>query len=182
MTGRERVREGRPADLPTLQAIQATVLAEPWQELLAVAVDGPPILLVATERSDHDVIEPDNLGGSGSDNFGGSGSDDQAVSDERGDAPVGYALAVSDGDDEAAYLAELAVSPAHQGSGHGSALLDALLDRLEGKGVEELRVTVRTVDEQARAFYQDRGFETRERIPDHYETGDGLLLARDVSE
>lgn len=158
MTGRERVREGRPADLPTLQAIQAAVLAEPWQELLAVAVDGPPILLVATERS------------------GGDGCS------EAQNTPVGYALAVSDGDDAAAYLAELAVAPDHQGTGHGSALLDALVDRLVADGIDELRVTVRAVDEQARAFYRDRGFGRRERITDHYETGDGLLLAREFSE
>ena len=158
MTGRERVREGRPDDLPTLQAIQATVLAEPWQELLAVAVDGPPILLVATERSGGEAIS------------------------EAQNAPVGYALTVSDGDDESAYLAELAVAPDHQGSGHGSVLLDALVDRLVADGVDALRVTVRAIDEQAQAFYLDRGFQQRERITDHYETGEGLLLARDISE
>lgn len=40
------VRDARPADLPRLRAIQAVSLAEPWPELLAVAVDGPPFCLV----------------------------------------------------------------------------------------------------------------------------------------
>ncbi|MEF8852123.1 MAG: N-acetyltransferase [Haloarculaceae archaeon] len=40
------VREARPADLPRLRAIQTVALAEPWPELLSVAVDGPPVCLV----------------------------------------------------------------------------------------------------------------------------------------
>jgi ribosomal-protein-alanine N-acetyltransferase len=39
------VREGRPADLPRLRAIQ-TALAEPWPELLETATEGPPPLYV----------------------------------------------------------------------------------------------------------------------------------------
>jgi len=157
MTDGRRVREGRAADMPALRAVQAAVLAEPWEELLAVAVDGPPILLVAT------ATDP------------GTATGDAAT-------PVGYALAVTDGDDDAGYLAELAVAPDHQGAGHGSALLDALVDRLRESGVGELRVTVREVDEAARAFYRERGFERRERLPDRYERGDGFLLALTVDD
>ncbi|WP_123533733.1 GNAT family N-acetyltransferase [Halosimplex salinum] len=151
-----RVRPGETVDLPALRAIQTTVLAEQWDELLAVAPDGPPILLVAeTERT---------------------GAVDAA------DTPVGYALAVTDGDDEACYLAELAVAPDSQGEGHGSALLDALTERCREIGVDDLRVTVREVDDRAREFYEERGFERRERLPDHYESGDGLLLVRELPE
>ena len=39
------VREGRPADLPRLRAIQSA-LAEPWPELLETATDGPLPLFV----------------------------------------------------------------------------------------------------------------------------------------
>jgi len=95
--------------------------------------------------------------------------------------PVGYALAVTDGDDATGYLAELAVEPGSQGEGHGSALLETLVERLRGSGVERLRVTVRVVDERARSFYRDHGFERTERLPDRYESGDGLLLERDVA-
>ncbi|QLH78210.1 GNAT family N-acetyltransferase [Halosimplex rubrum] len=157
MTDGTRVREGRSADLAALRAIQAAVLAEPWEELLTVAADGPPLLLVATPAS------PD----------AGAGA---------GPSPVGYALAVTDGDDDAGYLAELAVAPDRQGEGHGSALLDALVARLRESGVGKLRVTVREVDEAARAFYRERGFERRERLPDRYERGDGFLLVRELGE
>lgn len=152
--GPARVRDGRTADLPALKAIQTTVLAEPWAELLAVAPDGPPILLVVTPEAAGTEVESDQ--------------------------PVGYALAVTDGDDDAAYLAELAVAPDHQGEGYGSALVAALVERLRDAGVDELRVTVRVVDEDARGFYRAQEFERRERLPDHYDAGDGLLFARDL--
>ncbi|WP_436929176.1 GNAT family N-acetyltransferase [Halosimplex halobium] len=155
MSDDPRVREGRSADLPALRAIQAAVLAEPWEELLAVAADGPPVLLVAIPRD------------------AGAASGGTAT-------PVGYALAVTDGDDDAGYLAELAVAPDHQGEGYGSALLDALVERLRASEVERLRVTVREVDDDARAFYRERGFERVERLSDHYERGDGLLLERPI--
>ena len=154
MTDSRHVRTGRPGDLPALRAIQVTVLAEPWEELLAVADDGPPVLLVAT---------------------GATAEHAHPVT------PVGYALAVTDGDDATGYLAELAVEPGSQGEGYGSALLSALVERLRGSGVERLRVTVRVVDERARSFYRDHGFERTERLPDRYESGDGLLLERDVA-
>ena len=91
---------------------------------------------------------------------------------------TGYALAVAD--DETGYLVELAVAAGHRGQGRGSALLDALVDRFRDRGVTTLRVTVRVVDERARSFYEAHGFEERERLPDHYEDCDGLLLARDI--
>jgi len=40
------IREGRPADEPRLRAIQSAALEEPWPELLDVAVEGAPHLLV----------------------------------------------------------------------------------------------------------------------------------------
>jgi ribosomal-protein-alanine N-acetyltransferase len=43
------VREGRPADLPHLRAIQSAALAEPWPELLETAVEGPPPLFVVDD-------------------------------------------------------------------------------------------------------------------------------------
>ena len=90
--------------------------------------------------------------------------------------PTGSALAVAD--DDAGYLAELAVADGHRGEGQGSRLLEALVENLRERGVETLRVTVRAVDERARTFYESRGFEEHERLSDHYEDCDGLLLAR----
>lgn len=135
------VRPARPADLGRLRAIQTVVLAQPWPELLAVAVDGPPVCLV--------YADPE---------------------------PTGYALAVAD--DAEAYLAELAVAEGHRGEGRGSALLASLVDRLRADDVDRLRTTVRCVDERARTFYERHGFETTERLPDHYESGDGWVMER----
>ena len=137
------IREAQPEDRARLRAIQTVTLAEPWPELLAAAVDGPPTCLVYPDPE-----------------------------------PTGYALAVAD--DETGYLVELAVAAGHRGQGRGSALLDALVDRFRDRGVTTLRVTVRVVDERARSFYEAHGFEERERLPDHYEDCDGLLLARDI--
>jgi ribosomal-protein-alanine N-acetyltransferase len=91
---------------------------------------------------------------------------------------VGYALVVPDR--PVAYLAELAVDPAFQGRGYGSTLLGALLDRLRAAGFETLRLTARADDERVRAFYDRFGFEREDRIPDHYEDGDGALLVCDL--
>lgn len=95
------------------------------------------------------------------------------------DAPVGYALVVPG--DDAAYLAEIAVAPAEQGRGLGTSLLDWLLHRLDGRGVERVRLTVRADDERARSFYDGVDFHRVDRLPDHYDDGDGLLLERGVA-
>lgn len=143
MTG--RVRPARPGDEPRLRAIQAVVLAEPWPELLAIAVDGPPVCLV--------YADPE---------------------------PTGYALCVVDADGVDAYLAELAVADGYRGEGRGSTLVAALVERLREAGVERLRATVRSVDERARSFYADVGFEESERLPDHYAECDGVAMVREL--
>ena len=90
--------------------------------------------------------------------------------------PVGYALAMRDGEGTVAYLAELAVAPGHRRCGHGSALLSAVLDRLSDH--RELRLTTRADDGRARAFYESAGFEPVRDLPDHYADGDGMLYGR----
>lgn len=96
-----------------------------------------------------------------------------------GHEPAGYALAVVG--DEAAYLAEIAVTPDARGEGYGSMLMDALVARLRGT-VEAIRLTVRAADGRARSFYAAHGFEAVERLDDHYERGDGLLMARPLTD
>jgi len=89
--------------------------------------------------------------------------------------PVGYAIAVAPGG--TAYLPELAVAPSRQGEGSGSALLDAVCGAV-ATDHGQLRLTVRSVDDRARRFYEKRGFEVCDRVHDHFESGDGLVLAR----
>jgi ribosomal-protein-alanine N-acetyltransferase len=89
--------------------------------------------------------------------------------------PVGYAIVVAPGG--TAYLPELAVAPDRQGEGHGTALLDAACAAVAAEH-DQLRLTVRAVDDRARRFYENRGFERRDRVPGHFESGDGLVLVR----
>jgi ribosomal-protein-alanine N-acetyltransferase len=90
------------------------------------------------------------------------------------DAPVAYALVVAG--EQMASVAELAVAPPAQAEGRGSRLLDALLERLRDDGIETVRLTTRAEDRRLRAFYAEHGFVVRERISDHYEDGDGVVL------
>jgi ribosomal-protein-alanine N-acetyltransferase len=96
------------------------------------------------------------------------------------DEPVGYAI-VMPGNEETAYLTELAVDPDEQREGYGSALVEQVSQGQREAGYERLVLTVRVVDEGARAFYRRHGFEVCERLDDEYESGAGLLLARDLT-
>jgi ribosomal-protein-alanine N-acetyltransferase len=93
--------------------------------------------------------------------------------------PVGYAVLVAGA---VAYLPELAVAPARQGEGVGTALLDAVVADLRGRegGPDRLRVTARAGDSRARRFYESRGFDVLERLPDFFESGDGVAMVRDL--
>ncbi|WP_246984209.1 GNAT family N-acetyltransferase [Halorientalis marina] len=154
------IRPARPADRPRLRAIQTVSLAEPWPELLETAVDGAGVVRVVTA--------PDASGTTA----------DTAVDAASGDTdqPVGYAVALPK--DEAAYLAEIAVAPAHRRQGHGSHLLGDLLAGFAAEGFERAWLTVRVDDRGARAFYETHDFRVRALLPHHYEDGDGLELVR----
>jgi len=138
------IRPATAADEPRLRAIQSAALDEPWPELLDVAVDGHPILL---------VVDP-------------------------GTGPIAYTLVVPD--HPVASVAELAVAPPLQGQGHGSRLMDALLDHLRSEGFERVRLTCRADDERVRSFYDSFDFAVAGELPEHYDDGDGVLLVRDL--
>lgn len=94
------------------------------------------------------------------------------------DRPIGYALVVPD--EPVAYLAEFAIAPDHQGEGFGTRLMKTLLERLANRGVETVRLTARADDEPVYDFYEGHGFSVVDRIPDNYETCDGLVFAREL--
>lgn len=99
------------------------------------------------------------------------------VADDGG--PAGYVLLVTGA---VAYLPELAVAPARQGEGVGTALLDAVVSDLRRRenGPDRLRVTARADDDRAREFYESRGFEVVERLPDFFESAAGLAMVREL--
>ncbi len=82
----------------------------------------------------------------------------------------------------AAELTWLAVHAEHRGAGHGTALIDALLDLLRRDGVRLL--SVKTLAESAgdpgyaetRAFYLARGFEPLIELPDLWDPENPCLL------
>lgn len=93
------------------------------------------------------------------------------------DVPVGYLIAmIGEGQ---GYVAELAVAPDAQGQGVGSALLSAACRKLRESGADRVRVTARAIDERARTFYENRGFERVDRLADHYvDDVDGIVYER----
>jgi ribosomal-protein-alanine N-acetyltransferase len=160
-----RIRPADPDDLPALRAIQTATLAEPWPELLALGVDGPPILLV--------YADPDPAGYA----LAIAGASDHPATTGDAQAPVEDQTGI-ESDGHAAYIVELAVAPARQGSGIGTTLVESLVARLRGEEYDRLYVTARAVDEDVLDFYEQRGFERDRRLPDHYDSGDGVLLSR----
>jgi len=89
---------------------------------------------------------------------------------------VGYVLAVPG--EDVVQVVEVAVAPDHRRSGHGTALLAAVTERFDDR--ETVRLTTRADDERARRFYEVNGFTVVDRLPDHYEDGDGVVFERDV--
>jgi ribosomal protein S18 acetylase RimI-like enzyme len=71
----------------------------------------------------------------------------------------------------------MAVDPALQGSGVGTALLDAMEQRLAGVArVIVVETAGRDEYRKTRAFYQARGYRTVSRIPDFYAPGDDQVV------
>ncbi len=92
--------------------------------------------------------------------------------------PVGYSLFLPG--DDVAVLLELAVVPAWQGEGIGSVLLEETCSQLTEAEHDTVRVTARTSDDRARQFYERRGFEHVKLLPGYFESGDGVLLSRQL--
>lgn len=84
---------------------------------------------------------------------------------EIDDETVGFATGGPRERDEA-LLARLYVEPEHWGDGIGTALLDRVIESLRADGFERLSLSVLAENEVGRAFYESRGFETRERVSD----------------
>lgn len=71
----------------------------------------------------------------------------------------------------------IVVDPAHQGDGIGSALLDEMERRLEGRArLIVVETSGRHDYGPTRAFYARRGYEARSRIPDFYAPGDDQVV------
>jgi len=144
------IRPGRPGDREALRVVQQA-LPEPSPPLLEAAIDGTN----AGQRT----------------NDGPLGLFVRVADG----TPVGYAITV---EGSAVYVLELAVHPDRQREGHGSALVEWLCERFRSR--ERLRLTVAVTNDRARQFYRYHGFEQVDRLEDYFESGDALVLAKNV--
>lgn len=92
--------------------------------------------------------------------------------------PVGYSLFLPGG--RKAILLELAVEPSRQGDGIGTKLVEETLSRLERDGHESVHLTARQSDQRVHEFYERQDFERGERIPDFFESDDGVVFVREL--
>jgi len=138
------IRPARPAERERLRELQ-TQLREPNPGLLCYAIEGPPVVLVSTERDD----------------------------------PVGYLVAFHD--DEAGYVAEIAVAPERRREGRARRLLGAAFDRLREEGCSRVRLAVHPENDPARELYESLGFEEEYREAEYYADGsEGIVLSREL--
>lgn len=98
---------------------------------------------------------------------------------------MGYVLVVPDNPEVAdtppdgppcLYVAELVVAPGYRRDGRGSGLLDAVEDVYPDR--YHIRLTARSDDERALAFYRANDFRVLDHLPGYYEDGDGVVLVR----
>jgi [ribosomal protein S18]-alanine N-acetyltransferase len=94
---------------------------------------------------------------------------------------VGYAGLLVSAD--TADVQTLAVSPGRQRQGLGSALLAALVEEAQRRGIHEVLLEVRADNAPALRLYARHGFEQIARRRGYYRAGrtDGLVLRRRLS-
>ncbi|WP_238176847.1 GNAT family N-acetyltransferase [Kribbella albertanoniae] len=98
---------------------------------------------------------------------------------------VGFAAITASDDPDAdaqhdALIAELAVQPDATRAGHGSRLLNAVVDTVRADGFRRVTVWVNSTDDVTRAFYTEAGWEpdTAHRELDLY--GDGSVRIKQI--
>ena len=98
---------------------------------------------------------------------------------DAGGTPVGYLVAFHD--EEAGYVAEVAVAPTHRREGRARRLLAATFDRLRAEGCSRVRLTVHPENDPARRLYESLGFEEEYREAEYYADGsEGIVLGREL--
>lgn len=97
---------------------------------------------------------------------------------EKDHAVVGYALILFRRTSQHARFYSLAVDPACQGGGVGSALFQAVEDVSRQAGAAELLLEIREDNEILQNRYAKKGYEPYRLVPDYYGDGAGALKMR----
>lgn len=99
--------------------------------------------------------------------------------DDRGTL-LGYAGLDVAGD--SADIMTIAVDPSRRGEGHGTTLLQTLVERARGTGAEQVVLEVRADNPEAIGLYRRHGFTELRRRRGYYQPGavDALVMRREV--
>ncbi|QGF24927.1 GNAT family N-acetyltransferase [Raineyella fluvialis] len=101
----------------------------------------------------------------------------------EGDRVVGFAATAPSDDEDAeptdGMVAEFAVDPAARGAGHGSRLMNALIDTLRADGFQTATWWVRTTNDPLRAFLESAGWRP-DGATQQFTADDGSFTIRQV--
>ena len=82
--------------------------------------------------------------------------------------------------DGTGHVVALGVSPEHRRRGHGRRLMHAIEQGFFQRGINTVRLEVRTSNEVAQRLYIDLGYKIIRRLPRYYTSGDdGYLMIKD---
>lgn len=144
------VRIARATDVPAVGLVQAVVWRDAYAAVLAPEVleqFEPPAFTAAWRESLAHPPTPDHI----------------LLVACAGEQVVGFAAvgpsADRDADGSVAELLVIGVHPEARRQGHGSRLLNAVVDTARGRGRDVLNAWVLATDEHTRAFLQAAGFE-----------------------
>jgi [ribosomal protein S18]-alanine N-acetyltransferase len=101
---------------------------------------------------------------------------DLLVVAEQDGVLVGYGLGGIGS--ESGWILGVAVEPSFQGAGIGRALTQAVLERMEARGVRRVSVTVHPDNAAALGLYRSLGFELERSEPDYFGEAKPRLLLR----
>ena len=78
---------------------------------------------------------------------------------------------------DVAEILRIAIDPAHQGAGHGRALLTHIIDASAASGADRMILEVRADNKAARGLYRQLGFDVIDRRQGYYQTRSGAVDA-----
>jgi ribosomal-protein-alanine N-acetyltransferase len=81
--------------------------------------------------------------------------------------------------DNTGHIVALGVSPFHRRQGHAGKLMDAVEQSFSHKGINTVRLEVRTSNQPAQQLYLKLGYKILRRMPRYYSSGDdGYLMIK----